>query len=191
MRIGYARVSSLDQDFTTQEARLAAADCNPIRSEKVSGKSRDGRDELQSILDFIRPGDELVVVKLDRLGRSTRDVLNIVHELDARGASLRVLEPEITTSGDVGRMVITVLGMVAELERKFIRERQQAGIEAAKARGGVYKGRPKTVNTTAICELTDAGVGPTEIAQRLKLSRMTVYRELKRARESDSEVSLG
>ena len=76
-RIGYARVSTLDQDHATQHARLKAAGCEVIRKEKASGKSRDGRDELAAILEFIRPGDELVVVKLDRLGRSTRDVLNL------------------------------------------------------------------------------------------------------------------
>ncbi len=84
-RIGYARVSTLDQDHATQEARLKAAGCEIIRAEKASGKGREGRDELASILEFIRAGDELVVVKLDRLGRSTRDVLNLVHELEAKG----------------------------------------------------------------------------------------------------------
>ena len=82
-KIGYARVSTRDQDHAIQEARLRAAGCEIVRAEKVSGKSRVGRDELAAILEFIRPGDELVVVKLDRLGRSTRDVLNLVHELEA------------------------------------------------------------------------------------------------------------
>lgn len=180
-RIGYARVSTRDQDLGIQRSKLEAAGCGVVREEKVSGKSRDGRDELATILEFIRPGDELVVVKLDRLGRSTRDVLNIVHELEAKGASLRVLEPEIvSTAGPTGRLVITVLGMVAELEREFIRDRQQAGIEAAKARG-VYKGRPKSVDADAIRRLHGEGLGPTQIAARLGVSRMTVYRELKAA----------
>lgn len=188
MRIGYARVSTTDQDLTGQIVKLEAAGCAPIRSEKVSGGSRDGRDELAAVMDFIREGDELVVHKLDRLGRSTRDILNLVHELDAKGASLRVLEPEITTGGDVGRLVVTVLGMVAELERKHIRERQQMGIEAAKARGGVYKGRRPTGKVAEVQALSAAGVGPTEIAKKLGISRMTVYRELKRREESTPEV---
>lgn len=96
-------------------------------------------------MEFLREGDELVVHRLDRLGRSARDVLNLVHELDAGGASLRVLEPEVTTAGSMGRMVITVLGMVADMELKFIRDRQRAGIEAAKDKG-VYKGRRKSVS---------------------------------------------
>lgn len=179
MKIGYARVSTLDQDFETQRVRLEAAGCSPIRAEKVSGKSREGRDELRSILEFIREGDELVVVRLDRLGRSTRDVLNIVHELDERGAGLRVLEPEITTAGDVGRIVVTVLGMVAELERRFLRERQQGGINAAKAKG-VYKGRPKKVKPAEIAALRAEGLGPTAIARKIGVTPTTVHRELKR-----------
>lgn len=189
-RIGYARVSSQDQDLSGQIACLESAGCAPIRAEKVSGASRDGRSELASVMDFIRHGDELVVHKLDRLGRSTRDILNLVHELDAKGASLRVLEPEITTGGDLGRLVITVLGMVAELERKHIRERQQMGIEAAKARGGVYRGRKKVVNASSIASLKAEGLGPTAIAARLGVSRMTVHRELKRLANSAAS-SLG
>ena len=131
-RIGYARVFTLDQDHATQEARLKAAGCRIIRAEKASGKGREGRDELTSILEFIRAGDELVVVKLDRLGRSTRDVLNLVHELEAKGAALTVLEPAFSTKDATGSILVMVLGMVAEMERRFIRERQQAGIEEAK-----------------------------------------------------------
>ncbi len=133
--IGYARVSTTGQDTATQEAKLKAAGCTLIRTETVSGGSRNGRNELASILDFIRPGDVLIVVKLDRLGRNTRDVLNLVHELEEKGASLRVLEPAIDTGGPMGRMVLTVLGMVAEMELGFIRDRQRAGIDAAKAKG--------------------------------------------------------
>src|SRR4051812_48417310 len=96
-RPGYARVSSTDQDCSLQEARLRAAGCKVIRAERVSGKSRDGRDELARIMDFLHAGDELVVVKLDRLSHSTRDVLNLVHELEAKGAALTVLEPAFST----------------------------------------------------------------------------------------------
>ena len=92
---GYARVSSTNQSTDTQVQKLKAAGCQVIRSEKLSGKSREGRDELATLLEFITPGDVLVCVKLDRLGRSTRDVLNLVHELDQKGAFLRILEPTI------------------------------------------------------------------------------------------------
>src|SRR5215813_12608403 len=157
-RIGYARVSSFDQDHTTQAARLKAAGCEIIRKEKASGKTRAGRDELAAILEFIRAGDELVVVKLDRLGRSTRDVLNLVHELEQKGAGLRVLEPEFCTSTDTGRILVTVLGMVAEMERRFILERQRAGIEAAKA-AGIYKDRRASIDTARVREKKSQGLG--------------------------------
>lgn len=175
-RIGYARVSSAGQDYQLQIDRLTKDGCAPIRAEKVTGAAREGRGELGAVLDFIREGDELVVVRLDRLARSTRDTLNIVAELEAKGASLRVLEPEISTGGDLGRIVITTLGMVAELERSFLRERQRAGIVAAKARGA-YKGRRKSVDSAAIASLLAQGLGPTAIAKHLGISRMTVYRE--------------
>jgi DNA invertase Pin-like site-specific DNA recombinase len=176
-QIGYARVSSLGQDTATQEAKLKAAGCTIIRTEKVSGGSREGRTELASVLEFIRPGDTLTVVKLDRLGRNTRDVLNLVHELEQRGASLRVLEPEINTGGPMGRMVVTVLGMVAEMELGFIRGRQRAGIEAAKA-NGVYKGRPPKVDHQRIMELRKQGMGATEIAKAVGCKRGNVYKVL-------------
>ena len=178
--IGYARVSTTDQDTGTQVAKLKGAGCTVIRTEKVSGKSREGRDELASILDFIRPGDTLVVVKLDRLGRSTRDVLNLVHELEQKGASLRVLEPAIDTGGPIGKMVLTVLGMVAEMELGFIRDRQRTGIEAAKAKG-VYKGRPVTFDHARIIALRREGMGATEIASAVGCKRGNVYKALKAA----------
>ena len=177
-KIGYARVSTLDQDHATQEARLKAAGCEIVRAEKASGKSRAGRDELAAILEFIRPGDELVVIKLDRLGRSTRDVLNLVHELEQKGAGLRVMEPEFCTSTDTGRILVTVLGMVAEMERRFILERQRAGIEAAKKKG-VYKGRKPSVPVETVRRMRGEGKGPAEISAVLGVPRMSVWRALK------------
>jgi len=172
--IGYARVSSSDQSTAVQVDRLKEAGCHVVRREKATSRTRDGRTELAIILDFIRPGDTLVVVKLDRLGRSTRDVLNLVHELESKGAHLRVLEPEVSTTGPVGKMVLTVLGMVAEMEVGFIRERQRAGIEAAKARG-VYKGRPITLDHAEIIDLHKKGNGATAIAKTIGCSRGAVY----------------
>lgn len=107
-RVGYARVSSASQDLEVQKAQLKDAGYDIVRSETGSGATRDGRTELDTVLQFLREGDELVVHRLDRLGRSTRDVLNLIHELDSRGASLRVLEPEITTAGDMGVSRMTV-----------------------------------------------------------------------------------
>jgi DNA invertase Pin-like site-specific DNA recombinase len=178
--IGYARVSTTGQDTATQEAKLKAAGCTLIRTEAVSWGSRNGRNELASILDFIRPGDVLVVVKLDRLGRNTRGVLNLVHELEEKGASLRVLESAIDTGGPMGRMVLTVLGMVAEMELGFIRNRQRAGIEAAQAKG-IYKGRPVTFDRAGIVSLRKEGMGATEIAKAVGCKRGNVYKTLKAA----------
>jgi DNA invertase Pin-like site-specific DNA recombinase len=178
--IGYARVSTAGQDTATQEAKLKAAGCTLIRTETGSGGSRNGRDELASIFDFIRRGDVLIVVKLDRLGRNTRDVLNLVHELEEKGASLRVLEPAIDTGGPMGRMVLTVLGMVAEMELGFIRDRQRVGIDAAKAKG-IYKGRPPTFDRARIVSLRKEGKGATEIAKAVGCKRGNVYKTLKAA----------
>src|SRR3954451_611929 len=176
-RYGYARVSSTDQDCALQEARLRAEGCKVIRTEKASGKSRDGRDELARIMDFFHAGDELVVAKLGRLGRSTRDVLNLVHDLEARGAALTVLEPTFSAKDAAGPIPVTVLGVVAEMERKFIRERQQAGVEAAKAKG-IYKGRKPSVPVERVREMFAAGHSPSAIAKALGISRMSVHRVL-------------
>lgn len=138
-RIGYARVSTADQDLEVQIAKLEGEGCSIVRSEKMSVASRDGRLELATVLQFLRPGDELVVTRIDRLGRDTRDVLNLVHGCEARGAFVTVLDPHISTRGEMGHIIMTVLGMVAQMERRFIKERQREGIERAKAKG-VYRG---------------------------------------------------
>ena len=174
---GYARVSSLSQSTEVQVSRLKAVGCDVVREEAASGRSRIGRTELETILEFIRAGDALVVVKLDRLGRSTRDVLNLVHELESKGAALRVLEPKIDTSRPEGRIILTTLSMVAEMELTFIKERQRAGIEAAKAKG-IYKGRKRSIDRDAVCKLHKEGIGATEIARRLGIGRASVYKVL-------------
>src|SRR5215207_4498778 len=165
-RIGYARVSTVDQDLETQLAKLKAEGCGIIRFEKVSGGSRDGRTELATIIEFLRPGDELVVTRLDRLGRDTRDVLNIVHECDQRQAFVTVLDPHICTRGEAGRIVITVLGMVAQMERRFIKDRQREGIQKAKA-DGVYRGGKRRISYEKVNAMHTAGHGPAAIAKAL------------------------
>ncbi len=176
-RIGYARVSTLDQDLEGQVDRLKAEGCQLIRSEKVSGAKRDNRHELATIIEFLRPGDELVVTRLDRLGRDTRDVLNIVHECEQRGAFVTILDPHVSTRGDLGQIVITVLGMVAQMERRFIKERQREGIERAKA-AGVYKGGKSRIDRALIQSLLQKGLPVAEVARRASCSRMQVYRHL-------------
>lgn len=175
--IGYARVSTADQDLDTQLEALKASGCTVIRSEKISGATRDGRTELQTVLDFLRPGDVVTVVRLDRLGRDTRDVLNIVHEIESKGASLRVLSPAIDTSGPTGKIVLTVLGMVAQMERQFIRDRQKAGIEAAKAKG-VYRGGKAKIDLEAVKRMQGEGKPMTEIASAMGVTRQAIYKAL-------------
>lgn len=176
-RIGYARVSTSDQDLHIQTEKLTQEGCSLIRSEKVSGKSRDQRNELATILDFLRPGDELVVTRLDRLGRDTRDVLNIIHECEQKQAFVTVLDPHVSTRGEMGQIVMTVLGMVAQMERRFIKERQREGIDRAKALGK-YTGGKRRIDRNAVIELKRAGERPSAIARELGCSRMQVYRIL-------------
>jgi DNA invertase Pin-like site-specific DNA recombinase len=176
-RIGYARVSSIDQDLDIQIAKLRAEGCEIIRSEKVSGGSRDGRVELETVIQFLRPGDELMVARLDRLGRDTRDVLNLIHECEQRKAFVTVLDPHVSTRGEMGHLVLTVLGMVAQMERRFIKERQREGIDRAKDEG-VYKGGKRRIDRTQIVALSESGLGATAIAKAIGCSRMQVYRVL-------------
>ncbi|RVJ77334.1 recombinase family protein [Sinorhizobium medicae] len=187
-RIGYARVSTADQDFEAQVQRLKAEGCQIIRAEKVSGTTRDGRSELGTILEFLRQGDELVVTRLDRLGRDTRDVLNIVHECEQRGASVTVLDPHVSTRGEMGQVILTVLGMVAQMERRFIKERQREGIARAKAAGNYRGGKPR-LDHALIKSLCAEGLGVSTIAKQIGCSRMQVYRVI--AKETRDLQSTG
>lgn len=176
-RIGYARVSTADQDLQIQLDRLRVEGCEIIRSEKISGGSREGRYELMTVIEFLRENDELVVARLDRLGRDTRDVLNIVHECQQRGAFVTVIDPPVSTRGEMGQVIITVLGMVSQMERRFIRERQREGIAKAKA-AGVYKGGRARICRETVRTMHSAGRTPAEIAREIGCSRMQVYRIL-------------
>ncbi|MCJ9749667.1 recombinase family protein [Neorhizobium sp. BETTINA12A] len=177
-RIGYARVSTIDQDLQGQHARLRAEGCEIVRSEKVSGANREGRTELATVIEFLRQDDELVVTRLDRLGRDTRDVLNIVHDCQQRGAFVTVLDPHVSTRGEMGHIILTVLGMVAQMERRFIKERQREGIERAKS-AGQYKGGKVRIDHQRIRQLSASGHGVTAIAKEIGCSRMQVYRVLR------------
>ena len=174
---GYARVSSSSQSTEIQVEALKNSGCTVVRQEKVSGKSTEGRKELATILEFMAEGDSLTVHKLDRLGRNTRDVLNLVHTLTEKGCSLKVLEPAIDTSGAMGTLILTVLGMVSEMELGFIKDRQRAGIEKAKAKG-VYKGRPSSLDHDQIRSMKAEGMGATAIAKELNCSRGAIYKAL-------------
>jgi DNA invertase Pin-like site-specific DNA recombinase len=175
MLYGYARVSTIDQDLSTQRAALKAAGCEVIRAEKAGGTRRDGRTELQVLIEFLREGDTLVVTRIDRLARSVKDLQDIVHELRARGVKLKATEQPINTGTAAGKAFLDMLGVFAEFETNLRKERQLEGIAAAKARG-VYKGRKPTIDPGAVCKLAAEGVGATEIARRLGIGRASVYR---------------
>src|SRR5262245_47503912 len=172
---GYARVGTIDQELSIQEAALKAAGCTVIRAEKVSGTSLTGRTELETLLGFLRPGDTLVVTRIDRLARSLRDLQNIVHELRSRGVHLKATEQPVDTSTAAGKAFLDMLGVFAEFETNLRRERQMEGIAAAKQRG-VYRGRKATIKAEDVQRLRAEGLGATEIAERLGIGRASVYR---------------
>ena len=176
-KYGYARVSSSGQDLTLQVEPLKSYGCDAVRQEKVSGTSTNGRAELNILLDFLREGDELVVTRIDRLARSIRDLQNIVHELKGKGVALKATEQPIDTTTSAGKAFLDMLGVFAEFETNLRRERQLEGIAKAKERG-VYKGRNVSVDPSIVQRLKSEGLGASEIAKRLKISRASVYRHL-------------
>ncbi len=176
---GYARVSTTGQDLTIQREALKAAGCKVIREEKVSGTSRQGRAELDTLLQFIRSGDTLVVTRIDRLARSVADLQDIVRTLREKGANLLVTEQKVDTSTAAGKCFFDMLGVFAEFETNLRRERQMEGIAKAKAKGDVYKGRTPIISVDEVRRLKeDEGLGATEIAERLNIVRSSVYRVL-------------
>lgn len=182
MIIGYARVSTDDQDLSNQRAELQAAGCVRIFAEKITG-AHSQRPELARMLDHVRPGDVLTVTRLDRLARNTRDLLDIAEQLQAKGAGLRSLaEPWADTTTPAGRMVLTVFAGIAEFERSLIVERTRAGRTAAKAKG-VKFGRTPTLSAEQIAharEQLDEGKSTKEVAQLLNVDRTTLWRTLNR-----------
>jgi DNA invertase Pin-like site-specific DNA recombinase len=178
--IGYARVSTTDQDLAIQEAALRAAGCDVVRAEKRSGSSTEGRTELQTVLEFLRKGDVLMVTRIDRLARSIGDLQDIVRALKAKGAALKATEQPIDTSTAAGKAFLDMLGVFAEFETNLRRERQLEGIAKAKA-AGVYRGRKPSIDPATVVSLKAQGVGASEIAERLKIGRASVYRVLESA----------
>ena len=176
--IGYARVSTADQDCSIQEAALRAAGATIVRSEKRSGTALKGRTELETILDFLQAGDTLVVTRIDRLARSVADLERIVAAVKSRDAFLQATEQPIDTSSPAGTAFLQMLGVFAQFETALRRERQMEGIAKAKAQGR-YKGRPATVDAPKVRELHADGMTPSAIAKRLTIGRASVYRALR------------
>jgi DNA invertase Pin-like site-specific DNA recombinase len=178
--LGYARVSTTDQDLTVQREALARAGVSVIFEEKASGTKRDGRTELQKVLSVLGEGDALVVTRLDRLGRSLRDLANIAHEIEQAGAYLKVLEQGVDTSSAAGRAFYGMSATFAAFETDIRRERQLEGIALAK-RKGIYKGGKPRLDRNRVKELSDKSFGPAAIARELRMARSSVYRLLEEA----------
>jgi DNA invertase Pin-like site-specific DNA recombinase len=176
-KIGYARVSTTDQNTAVQVEALRAAGCEVIREEKASGTTTEGRTELATVLDFLRPGDVLTVTRIDRLARSIGDLAAIVRQIEAKGAALACTEQPVDTGTAAGKAFLGMLGVFAEFETNIRKERQMEGIAKAKAQG-VYQGRKASIDAEKVRQLHAAGVGATAIAKQLGIGRASVYRLL-------------
>lgn len=182
MIVGYARTSTIEQKagFEAQLRELKAAGAERLFSEQVSAAGE--RAELEAALDFVRDGDTLLITKLDRLARSTVDLLRMVDQLEAKGVSLRILDfggSEVNTKSPNGKLMLTMFGAMGEWERALMLERQREGIAKAKAEGK-YKGRKATARAKSdeVARLKAEGVKPVDIARRLSIGRASVYRIL-------------
>jgi len=180
--IGYARTSTYDQvaGLEAQIKELEAVGCRRIYSEHVSSFEGQERPELDDAFKFLREGDTFVVTRPDRLARSTRQLLEFVDDLTEKGVRVRILSLDLDTGSSTGRLMLTMLGAVAEFERTLMKERQLSGIAKAKAEGK-YTGRKPTAQLKAkeVKAMYAAGKNPTDIARELGLGRSSVYRVIK------------
>jgi len=181
LKYGYARVSSNSQDYNGQIDALKAAGCERIFSEKASGKSTNGRREFERLMKALAAGDTVVVSKLDRLARSSRDLHNILHELQERGCGFVSLgESWCDSTSEVGRLMLTIMGGIAEFERGLIRKRCEEGIERARANGKQF-GRPTALDhgqRRRVAERYAAGETMAELAREYDCGEATIWRAL-------------
>jgi DNA invertase Pin-like site-specific DNA recombinase len=181
MRYGYARVSSKTQDYSAQVDALRAAGCERIFSEKRSGKSATDRPEFNKLMRTLVPGDTIVVSKLDRLARSSRDLHNILHEVQEQDCGFVSLgDAWCNTTTEVGRLMLTIMGGIAEFERGLIRQRCEAGIERARANGKQF-GRPTALDAgqrRRVAERYAAGETMRELAREYSCGESTIWRAL-------------
>lgn len=180
--VGYARVSSTGQSLDVQLNKLQ--DCQKIFQEKKSGRT-DKREQLQYCLDYVREGDSLVITKLDRLGRSTRDLLNIINKLESKGVELKVLDQNIDTGTSSGRLLLTMLSCISQFENELRRERQSDGIAFARSRGVEFGRKSKLTQeqVTELIRLRSTGLKIKDLMTRYDLSKSTVYRLLGESKE--------
>jgi len=174
MKYGYARVSTDDQDLTVQQQALTAYGCDKVLGEKYTGTKRDGREKLETILEFIREGDLLVVTKLDRLARDLFDLQTICRELESKCAGLVIIDQHVDTSTAAGKAFFQMLGVFAEFEHGIRRERQLAGIARAKAEGK-YKGKKRKLPVSTIKNRRSFGEPVIELAKDYGVSRQAIY----------------
>ncbi len=183
MHIGYARVSTQDQNLDLQNDALKAAGCENIYTDKMSG-AKTNRPGLEEILGFIRKGDTLVVWRLDRLGRSLKHLIQVLNQLDERGVYFKSIQESLDTSTPGGKLIFHVFGALAEFERDIIRERTLAGLAAARARGR-KGGRPSKLSKKQVEMaknlMKDTNIPIGEICQTLGVSKATLYRYVGRA----------
>lgn len=191
MKYGYAHVSSVGQNLTAQIRQLKEAGCEGVFKEKVSGKKKEDREQFNILLEKVEKGDTIVVTKLDRFARSTKDALSTIEYLNNKGVSLVVLNmggDKVDTATAIGKLMITVLSGIAEFEADMIKERQLEGIEEAKKRG-VYRGRPAKYtekhrglqHAIELFHNRDTNkLTVKEIEEITKISRATLYRAVKK-----------
>lgn len=181
MRVAYARISTLDQSLELQLDALKKYGCEKVFTDKASG-SKDDREGLREALDFVRKGDELVVWRLDRLGRSIKHLIQTVNELNDQGVNFTSLTESISTESASGRLVFHIFSALAEFERDLIRMRTKAGLEAARARGR-KGGRPRLMESEKVelasTLMKNKDLSVNQICETLKVSRSTLYRSLR------------
>jgi len=179
--IGYGRVSTTGQSLDIQRDALTRAGCTKVFLEKKSGTKRDGREELARMLEYVREGDTIVCTRLDRLARSTRDLLNISAALKEKGVDLRILEQQVDTSTPAGELFFTILSAIGQFETQIRAERQREGIDAALAKGAdsPFKGRPPSIKFEDVRKAVDETGSKAGAAKALGISRDSVYRLLK------------
>lgn len=179
--LGYARISTNEgQDISSQKAMLEKLGSVVVFTDVGTGSSLTGRDQLEAAIRLLELGDELLALHPDRLARDTGDLLAIGKRVIERGAILRIHDPAIRFDGTdmMGEVMLTLFGLIGSVEKYFIKARQRRGIEAAKAKGNVYKGRPPSIDPTKVKELHAEGMGPSKIAKTMGIGRASVYRAL-------------
>ncbi len=182
MFIGYARVSGDDQNLDLQLDDLKAAGCEKICTDRMTGAAKE-RPGLTEVFSFLRAGDTLVVWKLDRLGRTVKGLVELASTLQGQGVQFRSLTDGIDTGTAAGRFFFHVMAALAEMERDLIRERTNAGLQAARARGRMGGRKPKMDESKVLSakRLLDSGMPSAEVAKNLGVSRATLYRRIQQA----------